>query len=66
MGAKREGNSVWDALLEQITWNTDVFVDDNDGKDKRETDPKKLVGNVTEKGLLTFFRHGIEYSGIEA
>jgi Ca2+-transporting ATPase len=61
-----QNNSVWDALLEQITWNTDVFVDDNDGKDKREPDPKKLVGNVTEKGLLTFFRHDIDYSGIQA
>ena len=59
------GTTVWDALLEQITWNTDVFVDLNDGKDRKETEPKKLSGNVTEKGLLTFFKHEIGYEGIE-
>ena len=59
------GGTVWDALLEQITWNTDVFVDVNDGKDPKETEPKKLAGNVTEKGLLTFFKQVIDYEGIE-
>jgi len=59
------GGTVWDALLEQITWNTDVFVDVNDGKDAKEKDAKKLSGNVTEKGLLTFFKQTIDYSGIE-
>lgn len=60
------GGSVWDALLEQITWNTDVFVDVNDGKDAKEKDAKKLSGNVTEKGLLTFFKQVIDYEGIES
>jgi magnesium-transporting ATPase (P-type) len=64
-GEGATGGSVWDALLEQITWNTDVFVDINDGKDPKETEPKKLSGNVTEKGLLTFFKQVIDYSGIE-
>jgi Ca2+-transporting ATPase len=64
-GEGATGGSVWDALLEQITWNTDVFVDVNDGKDAKEKDPKKLSGNVTEKGLLTFFKQVIDYDGIE-
>jgi magnesium-transporting ATPase (P-type) len=65
-GDSGTGGSVWEALLEQITWNTDVFVDVNDGKDPKETDDKKLSGNVTEKGLLTFFKQVIDYSGIDA
>lgn len=58
-----DGTTVWDALLEQITWNTDVFVDADDTPGAAST--RKLVGNVTEKGLLGFFRHEIDYVGIE-
>jgi len=47
-------------------WNTDVFVQKNDGKDSKETDAMMLVGNVTEKGLITFFKHSIDYSGISS
>lgn len=47
------GGTVWDALQEGVHWNTDVFVEDKSDKDP--TAQPRLVGNVTEKGLIRFF-----------
>ena len=45
--------------------NSDVYVDKVTEEDKNEPDDFKLVGNVTEKGIITFFRHQLGYDGIK-
>ena len=51
----KDGNTIWDLLLEGVLWNSSAWIEKNDGKDPNITSEYVTKGNVTEQGIIKFF-----------